>query len=271
MEGLGQWGVQHGSDGYAGFDYQTAGLTLGYDCAPNDRLLAGVDLGYTKTHLDIDDAQGDGSFDSYYASLYGTYLIERSYLEAVLSYSRLRYENTREITVGSIDQSAQSDHDGNAFSLLVGGGRMFPHKQWVFQPFTSLLYTYLEEDSFGESGADGMDMKVDSHQTSSLISQLGLRVAGDIPTANGKLIPEVSAAWEYNFDIDNRDITASLTSSPTEPFTVPGQEIDRNSAVLRAGITYIGKGGITTSLKYSADLGGDHSSQALSGQISIPF
>jgi outer membrane autotransporter protein len=219
----------------------------------------------------MDDGQGNGSFDSYYASVYGTYLIERSYLEGALSYTRLRYETTREITVGPIDQSAQSDHDGNAVSLLLGGGRMFPYKQWVFQPFTSFLYTYLEENSFAESGADGMNMKVDSRETSALLSQLGLRVAGDFRTANGRLIPEVSAAWEYNFDIDNRDITASLTSSPTEPFTVPGQEIDRNSAVLRAGISYIGKGGITTSLKYIADLGGDHNDQALTGQISIPF
>lgn len=148
---------------------------------------------------------------------------------------------------------------------------MFPYKQCVIQPFTSLLYTYLEEDSFEESGASGIDMRVDSRQTCSLVSQLGLRVAGDFPTANGKLIPEVSAAWECNFDIDNRDITASLTSLPTESFTVPGQQVGRNSAVLRAGISYIGNGGVTTSLKYSADVGGDHNDQALSGQISIPL
>ncbi|HTS18806.1 MAG TPA: autotransporter outer membrane beta-barrel domain-containing protein, partial [Verrucomicrobiae bacterium] len=208
---------------------------------------------------------------SYYGSLYGTYLIERWYLEAITSYSNHSYDNTRQITVGSISEAAQSDHSGNAFSLLVGGGHVFPYKQWAFQPFGSLLYTYLAENSFEESGADGLDMKVDSRETSSLISELGLRVAGDVRMANGSLIPEVSAAWEYDFGIDDRNITASLTSEPNEPFTVAGQGLARNSAVLRAGISYIGKGGVTTSLKYSADLGSDHDSQALSGQVSIPF
>jgi len=271
MEGLGQWGQQQGSDGYSGFDYQTAGPSFGFDCAPVDPLLVGADFGYTTTHLDMDNGQGNGGIHSYYGSLYGTYLIERWYLEAITSYSNHSYDNTRQITVGSISEAAQSDHSGNAFSLLVGGGHVFPYKQWAFQPFGSLLYTYLAENSFEESGADGLDMKVDSRETSSLISELGLRVAGDVRMANGSLIPEVSAAWEYDFGIDDRNITASLTSEPNEPFTVAGQGLARNSAVLRAGISYIGKGGVTTSLKYSADLGSDHDSQALSGQVSIPF
>ena len=271
MEGLGQWGDQHGSDGYAGFDYSTAGLTVGYDRAPINRLLTGVDFGYTKTHINVDDDQGNGSIDSYYASLYGTYLIERTYLEGVLSYSRHRYDNTRHIIVGSVDESADSKHDGNAVSVLVGGGTTFPYQKWELQPFTSLLYTYLSENSYEESGAGSLDMKVNNRQTSSLVSELGLRVAGAFPTANGRFIPEVSAAWQYDFDIDDRAITASLAGTPTAAFTVPGQGLERNSAILRGGISYVENGGVTFSWKYSADLGGDHTAQAVSGQISIPF
>jgi outer membrane autotransporter protein len=271
LNGFGYWGDQDEEDGFTAFDYQISGTAFGFDFVLTDRLVAGFGFDYAYTDIDLAANAGDGKIRSTGGSLYGTYFSDRTYVEGVLSYAKQEYDNDRNIVIGPIRRTADSDHDGNAFSAFLSGGYDFHLTDWTLGPFASLQYIYLDEEGFEESGAGSINLEVDDRQTQSLVSELGLRVARVFKTDNGSLIPEISAAWNHDFDIDDRDITASFVSSPGASFTIEGQDIKSNGATFGAGITFIHKSGFTTSLKYNGEFREDYRAHGVIGEIRFVF
>ena len=216
FDAFGQWGDQgeenryHWNGGYTGYDYFMRGATLGFDHNLSDKFMAGASLGYSRSDIDLDHDQGSGYIKSLYGSIYGSYFNKNLYMDAILSYGKNWYDNHRLLTIGTDHRKAYSKHDGDLFSAYLQGGYYFDIKKWLIGPFASLQYIYLDEESFREKGAGSVSLMVDGRQTDSLVSELGVRLARVFKTKCGSLIPEVSAAWLHDFDIDGRVITSSF-------------------------------------------------------------
>jgi uncharacterized protein YhjY with autotransporter beta-barrel domain len=271
LNGYGQWGNQDPDRGFTGCDYRIYGGTLGFDHAFSDKLIAGLSLGYSQTDVDLDHHQGDGSINTFTGSVYGSYFTKNAYVEGTVSYGGNWYDNYRLITIGSLQREASSDHDGDYVSAYLGGGYAFNLKDWAIGPFVSLRYIYLSEESFRERGAGSVDLSVDHRDTDSLISELGLRLARIFEIKYGSLIPEVSAAWSYDFDINHRVITASFEGFPGAAFSIDGQPVEKNGAVLAAGLTFIHKSGFSTSIRYRGEFREKYTSHGIIGELRFVF
>ncbi len=271
INGFGQWGAQGGDDGYTGYAHTTQAGALGFDRALADGLIVGLSAGVAGTQIDLDHDRGDGRIDSTSGAVYGSYFTQRFYADASLAYGRNRYKNHRRITIGADQRYASSDHDGDVFSAFLGGGYTFDVGRWRLGPFGSLQYTYLDEEGFTESGAESVNLRVDGRDTDALVSELGLRVFREWQVPNGSLIPEVSAAWSYDFDLDERVIRASFTGAPGTSFAVAGQDVEPHGAVLGAGLTYARQGGFAASLKYRGEVRPAYESHGIIGEIRFAF
>lgn len=253
LDGFGKWGDQDEMDGFNGYQYNVSGTTLGLDRTFGTRFLAGIGIGYAHTNIGLDGAQGKGDINTIFGALYGSYFTRRMYVDAALSYGRQLYDNERNIVVGPLQNTASSDHSGDTFSAFAEGGYNVDIKNWIIQPFVSLHYIYLNEESFRESGAGGVSLRVGSRQTDSLVSGLGARITRVFRIKNSSLIPEISAAWNYDFAVDDRIITASFAGAPGTSFSVRGQDVEPHGAIVGAGLTFISKGGLSASLKYNGE------------------
>jgi len=271
LDAFGQWGEQDASDGFSGYDFNTRGASLGLDGIFSGRYIAGINLGYAAADLDSDDGQGKSDINSLYASLYGSYFTERMYIDAVLSYGRQDIESERQIRIGSIERVASSDHKADAYSAFIEGGYNVKLDQWALQPFGNLQYLYLNEDSFRENGADSLDQLVDARRTTSLQSNLGLRLARFIGLNEWTLIPEISLAWLHDYDIDDRSIVTSYAGSPDISFSIDGQNVDRNKAVVGAGLMWRNSRGISSSLIYHCKSGSDYVAHDVMGELRVEF
>ncbi len=271
FDDFGQWGDQGSKEGYTGYDYFMRGATLGFDYALTDKIIAGVSLGYSRADIDLDHHRGSGYVKSLYGSIYGSYFNKNLHIDGIISYGKNWYDNHRLITIGSLQRKVSSEHDGDLFSAFLGAGYTFDIKKWLIEPFANLQYIYLDEASFIEKGAGSLNLKVNGRKTDSLVSELGLRVARVFKTNCGSLIPEVSAAWLHDFDIDNLMINASFDGPPGASFSIKGQDVERNGAALGAGINFIHKSGLSTSLKYKGEFREKYKSNAIMGEIRFTF
>jgi outer membrane autotransporter protein len=269
--GFGQWGKQDTADGFVGYDFSISGLALGFDYNFSKGLIAGFSLGGSSSDVDLKQNAGSSDIDSYLGSLYASFFTNNLYLESVLTYGRQDYDNERNIVVGNLRNTASSDHNGDLFNAYLSGGYYFSNKGLRFGPFASLQYTYLDEDGFEETGAGGMNLVVDDRQTDALVSHLGMRVGGFLDTNIGRLIPEVSLAWLYDFGLDDQVVTAGFAGSPGGSFSVEGQDVENNGVALGAGLTLLPKSGIVISLGYRGELRDNFSSHAAIGQIRFEF
>jgi len=271
LDGFGQWGDQDEEDGFTGYDYFMRGVTLGFDHRLMDNLTAGLSLGYSRSDIDLDRDHGSGYVKSFFGSFYGSYFDKNLYVDAILSYGRSWYDNSRIITIGGISRRASSKHDAHLFSGYLGSGYYFDFKPWSIGPYGSLQYIRLDEESFEERGAGGISLRVDDRQTDALVSELGLRMVGRFKGKDGNFLPEVNLAWSYDFDIDDRVVRASFAGSPGASFSMDGQDVEKHGAILGVGLTFIHQSGFSTSLRYSGEFRKGYTSHGVIGELRYTF
>ena len=269
VDGFGHFGDANEADGLSGFDYSMGGMAVDVEYAINEQAIVGAGLGYAHTNIDLDSDFGAGDMDSFFGSLHGTYFMESAYLEGVLTYAHHCYDNRRRISIGSIQNIAESDHDADSYSVLMEAGYNLLMGSWTLQPFANLLYTYLDEEGFQESGADSLDMHIRDNRTNDLNSELGARLSKTFWTPKGVLTPEFKAAWQYNYDVDRHFMQVSFTGEESG-LDINGRKRS-GSALFGVGLSYTSDSKITASLQYDGEIADDFTAYGILGQICVPF
>ncbi|MCP5041357.1 MAG: autotransporter outer membrane beta-barrel domain-containing protein, partial [bacterium] len=139
------------------------------------------------------------------------------------------------------------------------------------QPFVSLQYTRTSEEHFAEHGAGALNMDVKGRNADSLISELGVRAVRPVELDTWKIIPELSAAWLYDYDIDSGVVPASFSGASKTTLTVDGVEPKDHGAVLGAAIRLLLTDRITTSLSHTTELYSDQTAHELMGEVQFAF
>ncbi len=271
LAGFGQWADQEATPGFAGFTASTGGLTLGYDHTFRDQVTAGLSVGYADTDVDLAENQGGGRIQGVVTSLYGGYFTSTLYLDGALSYGHNWYENDRHLRIGTLERTATSEHQGDAFAAYLGAGYAYPLGAWALGPVGALRYVYLAEDAFQETGADSLNLTVGSRGTHSLVSELGVRVAGTVKTAAGTLVPDLSLLWSYDFDLDDRLLTTTYAGAPGAAFSIPGQPVAQHGLLLRPGLTFLHPSGVSTALRYTGEFRDGYQAHGVLGEVRVQF
>ena len=135
----------------------------------------------------------------------------------------------------------------------------------------NLRYTLVKEDAFTENGS-GAALAVDGRSTHTVVSELGLRwTQAFAVSGNARLIPEASAAWLHDFGHGSRLVQAAYVDAPEAGFAVEGQRIERNGLRLGLGVTYRSGGGLSSLLRYSAEIRPGYRAQGLVGELRYEF
>jgi outer membrane autotransporter protein len=271
ISGYRQWGDQRDTAAVPGYNYHINSGSLGFDYTFPTKVLLGVSFTSSSAEIDLDRHAGKGAIDSYTGTLYGSYFNDNSFLESALTYGRNRYRNDRYLTIGSIERTAYSKHDGDVLSAQLSGGHSFTFDTWSLSPIATLRFVYLDESAFSESGADSLNLMVQSLKTHSLVSELGARAAYVHTLKYGSLVPELSGSLQYDFGINNRAIRSSFEGSPDISFTTVSRHEDTVGAGVTAGLTFVARGGIAASVKYNGEFRYSYQSHGIMGQLSVAF
>jgi uncharacterized protein with beta-barrel porin domain len=271
MDSFGERGRQSAVDGFSGVDYDMAGMSVGVDYAFSPGWMAGVSAQQARTRFDLADQAGDGRIRSTGASLYGTWFGDGVYVDGVVSYARQGHDRTRRFSAGGTPYTTSSHHHGRAFSALLGAGHDQRRGDWTIGSFGSLLYTQLQEDGFRETGAGSLDLQVEPRTTDTLVGQLGVRLAREIEHTEGRLVPEVRLAWNHDFGVGDRMIRAAFASAPGTSFTMAGAPVTGSGLSYAAGLTYVHRSGLATSLQFAGEHRDGHTSHGVQGVLRLSF
>jgi outer membrane autotransporter protein len=270
-EAFGQWATQDSHSDSTGYEADTKGIAFGLDNLLSDKIIVGISVGTSKADIDLKQNQGDGDIRSYFGSAYASYFTDRMYFDGVLSFGLQDYDNTRRTNIGAISNNVSSSHDGESYAAYIESGCMLKAGDWAFQPFMALGYTYLDEESYDEHGANGINLSIESRKTDSLISDLGARIAYPFKAKTWLCIPEATLAWHHDYDIDSRSIVASFDSAPNIRFKASGEEYDKDGVILGAALTLISKNDLSLSINYTGDIRSSYYSHSLTGGIRYEF
>ncbi len=259
----GETGVSAGCEGLQGFEawgrgfgeylrQDPRGLSNGYRAtvwgtaiggdipAFNNRVRMGLSGGYAQSGINSKDNSGKTDIDSYQGTLYAGYIDAENpyYLNGAFSFAYNKYDSLRHIAVGTIMRTANSDYDGQQYSVLFDGGYTFKSGEFGITPIASLQYERLHLEGYTEKNAGAFNLHVNSQNYDMLQSGLGMKLERPFKTETGTIIPEIHAKWLYDF-IGDRQETTSTFSGGGGSFATNGFDPAQNSLNAGAKMTLI--------------------------------
>ncbi len=139
-------------------------------------LLVGISGGagdYSTTTTGSDD-EGEENITAYHGALYGTYGINKAYIDAGIAYGFNEVETqTAEPFV------LNGEFDAQILNAYLGGGidLVDSTEGMVFTPEASIQYSMYEQDSYSETSDNAVPRNIDAFDADSLRSSLGLNVS----------------------------------------------------------------------------------------------
>jgi T5SS/PEP-CTERM-associated repeat protein len=208
------------------YNAQNGGMTTGamYKFLPN--LMAGAYAGYQYTHAGYDGStsmEDNAARFGLLASWAGETCYSNTdniYLNGLVGGQIHNYNVDRQIVFSDINRTANATPTGGEFDSAVQVGYNIRESGFTFGPQASLQYTYLGVDSFNESGADSLDLNVNSFNSSSMMFTLGGQGAYRIEVDEDfAVIPMADASWQHECLQNPYGIQSVFnTGGPSESF-----------------------------------------------------
>jgi outer membrane autotransporter protein len=262
VQGYGSLGERKASDISSKYDYDTAGIVVGFDRKINPSFLLGATLGYSHTKLDMKDLDEDAKLNSYQASLYGIYKQGLFYLNAIAAYGYNKYDTDRTISFATINRATSADYSGHVVSGYLEGGYKLITKYVDVIPLASFQVAYLSRNSFSEDGAADLGIDARSESFTSYIGALGVKLRREYAVAQGTLTPELRLRWDHEFSNNDNTLRAAFLGSPATTFSVSGDRPDRDRIAAGLGLNWQIKDNVSLNLSYDGYFSNDTTQHA---------
>ncbi|MFV3077647.1 autotransporter outer membrane beta-barrel domain-containing protein [Niveispirillum fermenti] len=248
-----------------GFRHRMAGGVAGVDYGMSDEFRVGFAVGYADSKVTGRRDSGRASIDSYYVGNYLGWSQDGLFIDAQAGLTFSNYETTRVVTVGTATRTASGETDGKSIGAGVEAGYRVDLGGTLLVPSAFLRYDDSDADAFTETGADFLNLSVDSDSHAALRGGLGLRLSHPVALdGGGTLLPELSARWEHDLSKPGYNTRQSLLG---QDFVVRAAEPGRDTAVLGGGLALALPNNVRLTARYDAALSADRTQHGLTAQV----
>ena len=270
MQGFGAWGNAWSNGNAASVSSDIAGVFGGADVALGDHWRVGLMGGYSRTTLDVDARNSSGTIDNYDIGLYAGARYGDLGLKAGVSYTWHDAAMTRSVVFSGYSGRNTSGYDAGTTQVFGEAGYTFRLNGMALEPFAGLAYVHLSTNGLTETGSTSA-LSVSTGDMDTVFSSLGLRVGSSLTLAPGVTVsPSLSLAWLHAFgDVAPASTTAFATGS--QPFTVTGVPLARDSALIGAGLDYRINANAVLSATYSGQFASGIQDNAFKGMLTVNF
>lgn len=258
VEPFGNWLEERPQGKQIGFEATTAGIAFGGDYQFYGVWTIGFGGAWNTTDLTWKLDRGHSYINGLYGSFYTDLLLGSFYFGSALYAGGDWYETARRMQFTSVDRTAHSNSGGFDFGAQVASAYYFGIPICLFYPYVTVDYLLLNNGAFSESGANSLDLHVDSYHSSTLRSEAGIGVQVIDKNYNETvcITPSFAIGWVMELPLHRSSYTATFAGQ-TIPFTVEGWEKTWQLFNLRFGL------GLTLwcfnlDSQYQLEVSGDH-------------
>lgn len=259
-QALGSYIKQSQKEGVSGYDGTQLGAAVGHDWDIYDNLKLGLAFNYNYTDLESDRiGLSTVHINTYNGIFYGSYFTNSDlYLDFALSLAYHDYDTKRNILVyptgpnKGLSTIAEADFDAWQLNIWAEAGYQVWDNNWLIVPHVFAQYSRLYFDEYTESGANGLNLRVNYDDMDSQIVGAGMRFAKLLNSQNYNVMPYLKLAITYDLENDSQVATSTLVGGGA-PFTTKGADFDKLSFIGALGIDWQKFDNIFFSLKYEME------------------
>lgn len=249
------------------FDFDTYGITAGMDYRITEQFILGAALSYHDVNSDFDNTptvNGGGiDAESWGGFLYGTYYVDRFYVDGLAGYARSDYDTKRKIFIPSttgpaISETAKGSPDSDDITLSLGAGYSLGQGSLSYEPFARVNYSSVDVDDYKENGAEasGLNLRVEGQKWTSLTSVLGGQLAYAVSHSFGVVVPQARAGWIHEFKNSSEQYKAFYIDDPRQNvLRATTDKPDRDYFELGVGVSAVFSSGVQAFFNYDTVLG----------------
>ena len=212
----------------AGYKANQWSIVLGTDFEVSPNLVLGVAGAYVKHDLDFDRYNGKIESDGFQAGLYAAYDTGSYYAKAVASYSDLKGNSSRAVSIGTTAGLITGNPEATIWALSGEVGYRADLGSSTLTPYVGIDYTSAKLKSFTESGVVAANLDVADSDHNRTASNVGVKWAGEF----GKIVPELNLGWRHEFGDQIATFDAAFDASPGSNFSVISPTGKQDSAVV---------------------------------------
>lgn len=278
-----QWGSAMGGTGSvagnantAALTYNAGGVATGVDYRFDPRFLAGIGVGFTSGSQWASGFSGQGTTNSYQASLYASFTPGAFYFDALAGYGYNDNQMTRQIVLSGLQpRTAQGRTVANQFLGQIEAGYrigLYAPAVAALTPFARFQGTTVSQAGFSESGAGSLNLNVAALTAGSARSVFGAELAGAFGAeGREKLALQLRLGWAHEYADTSRPVTANFAGAPGANFTVFGAAPQRDAATVSMAANTAVAAGTSLYLRYDGEIGNGATSHALNGGLRVTW
>ena len=232
----GNWQNFEGEQAFVGARGTTGAISVGADFKVAQAIVVGGYLGYGRINPDFGANAGDYTQSDVTLGAYGGWRAGPWYANALLSYTWLDYDVSRQVSIGASSRSLSGSPGGGNFAIGGQGGYTFGMGTLSHGPVVGLLWQQVKVDSYSEAAGSTpwLGLNYGSQTRDSLLGSLGWQVSYKA----GDFVPYGRLSYDYDFkDNDDREISAQVQSFSGLPaFSLPAFVPGRSWGTALVGI-----------------------------------
>ncbi len=264
-------GTQDGSETQTGYHFNIYGLVAGADYRPGSDWLLGLGSGFYRTKASFEAGGGSARVKNLPFFTYAAYTPGDFYAMGSLGYTLNWYEIDRNVIFAGLGRTANRSVNGGAFNGALETGYDFRFTKAILTPAATLFYSRARVDGFTETGADSLNLSVDSQTAESLQGGIGFRAARPFKYCGTDAMVQVSAFYQHEFSNDSRGVNARLAQTGSG-FTIQTDRPHRDFVVLGGGLSFNIRRHLSLHANYNAELGGsEYTAHLVSAGIKWEF
>jgi len=221
QDGINKRPSQDWADRQIGFDTYSVGVGLGASHLFFDCFHVGGGLGYTYSHIDWDKSRGDGHWNSIYFGPSLGFSKSNGYVNLLLLGSYNYYHIDRNIHFSGLSRTASNKHHSYDILARVDGGYKFRINTggnlgyFYLLPEARISYLNIFEESYRESGADSINLAVDSKYSAFLQPTVLVKFLRDFYRPGFCVTPTIQIGWISNIPLSSGNYQSKFYGQST--------------------------------------------------------
>lgn len=208
--------------GFASGDATLNSVVVGGDIKLSEHVLAGLAAAYTQNKGDLGSA--GYKLNQTTGTVYVGWGQGPWYAGATLGGSDLDYNDVhRTVTLGTGSRTESGSTNGYTVTGRLLGGYWFSLDDWLHGPAVKYTYQRNVVHAYEEQGTNSTTMAFNQQERRSSIMSLGWQASGSYASIR----PYAKLSWEYEFNADERSVTASVYGMGGS-FSIPAYQPDDN-------------------------------------------
>lgn len=273
-EAYASWGEVSGDGGAAHVDHTSGGVVFGLDASiPGGDVLdgwrAGVLAGYGNASFDSDARASSGDSDSYQLGVYGGRQFGALGLHLGAGYAWQDISTTRNVVVGSLRNTLSANYAASTAQLFGEVGYTLATPDCCIAPFAGIALIHQQSDGFTETDGAAALSVASTSQTLG-VTTLGLRAERQVANV-GTFDAAVAGSVGWRHTIGDLDTVSTMRFAGGDTFDISGTRMERNTALIEAGLNFGLGEGITVSASYHGERGAIASEDGFKGKLSLRF